>query len=196
MKPLHIAFAAALGAGCSLLSPPQPEPAKEVMGKLPDAIPHERRLAATLTVLPPNASPAYDTARMAYTKRPYQISYFRDHEWAEPPTQMIQKLMVRTLERTGAFRSVLTPPDITPGGYALRTEMVELVQDYTRSPPVLRLTLRIELLGPSGHSAASREIAVQETMREAKPYAGVVAANSALAKALQDLAYFVLEHAR
>ena len=166
------------------------------MSKLPDAIPHEHRRATTLAVLRPDASPAYDTTRMAYTERPYQIGYFRDHEWAEPPTAMIQKLMVRTLEQTGSFRSVLTPPDITIGGYALRTEIVELLQDYTRSPPALRLTLRAELLGPSGHSVASRDIAVQEPMREAKPYSGVIAANNALSKALHDLAYFVLEHVR
>jgi cholesterol transport system auxiliary component len=185
----------ALLAGCSLFSPPQREPAKGVMSKLPEAIPHAYRRASALVVLPPDAGPAYDTMRMAYRERPYQLGYFRDHEWAEPPARMIHKLLVQTLEQTGRFRSVLTPPDISPGAYTLRSELLELVQDYAKSPPVLRLALRVELLAPAGQSVASREIAVEERMREAKPYAGVVAANSALATALLDVAHFVLEHA-
>lgn len=196
MRPLRGVLAAALLAGCALLSPPQREPTKDVLSKLPDAILRERGHAGSLMVLRPEASPAYDTTRMAYTERPYQLGYFRDHEWAEPPAQMIQRLLTETLERTGLFRSVLTPPDLARAGYTLRSELLELVQDYTRSPPVARLALRVELLGPSGQSAAGRDIVLEERMRAATPYAGVVAANDALARALQDLAQFVLEHAR
>lgn len=196
MRPFRAPLAAALLAGCALLSPPQPEPTKDVLSKLPDVNPHEHGRDGSVVVLRPNASPAYDTTRMAYTERPYQLGYFRDHEWAEPPAQMIQKLMIETLERTSFFRSVLTPPDTARAGYTVRTELLELVQDYTRSPPVTRLALRIELLGPAGQSLAIRDMAVEERMRSATPYAGVVAANNVLAQALQELAQFVLEHAR
>jgi hypothetical protein len=48
----------------------------------------------------------------------------------------------------------------------------------------------------SGQSVASRGIAVEERMRAATPYAGVVAANNVLARTLQELAQFVLEHTR
>lgn len=189
-------FAVAALAGCALLSPPQPEPMKAVLSRLPDAIPHEHPRAITLAVLPPTASPAYETTHMAYSERRYQIGYFRDHEWAKLPAQMIYKLLVQTLERTGFFHAVLSPPEISPGGYTLRTQLLELIQDYTGSVPILRLTLRAELLGASGRSMASRDIDVQERIGGANPYAGVVAANAASAKALQDLAQFVLTHAR
>lgn len=39
-------------------------------------------------------------------------------------------------------------------------------------------------------------ITVQQPMREAAPYAGVIAANGALSKALRDVARFVLDSAR
>jgi cholesterol transport system auxiliary component len=178
-----------------LLSPPQREPAKELLSKLPNATHYAHSQAGSLTILRPEVSPAFDTARMAYTERPYQLGYFRDHEWAEPPAKMMQKLLVETLQQTGFFRSVLIPPAIAPAGYTLRTEIPELIQDYTRTPPLFRLTLRIELLGPSGHSLASREIMMEEPMQAATPYAGVIAANSALARALRDTAELVLAHA-
>ena len=196
MRPFRAPLAAVLIASCALLSPPQREPAKELLSKLPNAIPYAYSQAGSLTILRPEASPAYDTAPMAYTERPYQLGYFRDHEWAEPPAQMIQKLLVETLEQTGFFRSVLTPPAIAPAGYTLRTEILELTQDYTRVPPLFRLALRVELLGPSGHSSASREIVIEEPMQAATPYAGVIAANNALARALQDAAELVVAHAR
>src|SRR5689334_1676829 len=86
-----LAAALFLPAGCALLSPPRPEPAKAVLSELPDAVPHGRLHPASLLVLPTEATPAYDTVRMAYSEQPYQLAYFRDHEWAEPPPAMIQK---------------------------------------------------------------------------------------------------------
>ena len=114
MRTLYYAFVAAIVAGCSLLSPPQPEPLKAVLSKLPEVVPHDRSQAASLIVLPPTASPAYDTTRMAYSERPYQIGYFRDHEWAEPPAQMTYKLLIETFGQIGSFRSVLSPPRHQP----------------------------------------------------------------------------------
>ncbi|MBX5453622.1 MAG: ABC-type transport auxiliary lipoprotein family protein [Acidobacteriia bacterium] len=192
---LAVAAALLLG-GCTLLAPPRPEPAREVLDELPKQIPSERRHTAALFVLPPEAGPAYDTIRIAYRERPYQLGYFRDHEWAEPPAQMIKTLLIETLKRTGAFRSVLTEPDFASPTYTLRTEILELVQDYTRSPPVARLALRLELLAPTGRPLASREITREQPMQAATPYAGVAATNHALAGALAEAASFVLDHTR
>jgi len=163
---------------------------------MPDDVPHEPGRAATLLVLLPENSPAYDTARMAYSVKLYELAYFRDNEWAETPAQMIQPLLVQTLQRTGFFRAILTPPETARTSYVLRAKVLELVQDHTISPPVLRIALRLDLLGGSGRPIAGRDIAVQETMREATPYAGVIAANHALAKVLRMAAQFVLTSTR
>jgi ABC-type uncharacterized transport system auxiliary subunit len=185
-----------LAAGCALLSPPRPEPAKAVLSELPDAVPHGRLHLASLLVLPTEASPAFDTVRMAYSEQPYQLAYFRDHEWADPPPAMIQKAMVQTLRQTGAFRTVRISPEADRSDYTLRSELQSLVQDYTRTPPVLKLSMRIELAGPSGHVLASREFVEQEPMRERKSYAGVLAANTALARVLRAIAEMIVEQPR
>jgi len=183
-------------AGCSLLSSPKPEPATAILSKVPDAVPHEAGVAATLLIARPEASSAYNTTRMAYSEKPYQIAYYRDNQWAATPGDMIEPLLVRTLEQTGAFRAILTAPETSHTDYALRTEVTELLQDYTAGAPVLRLALHLQLLDGSGRAVADREISEQEPMRAANSSAGVNAANDALAKALGEAARFVMSAAR
>jgi cholesterol transport system auxiliary component len=189
------AIVAFLLSGCSLLSPPRPEPTKALLSKVPDEVPHARRHTASLLILTPEASPAYDTTRMAYTLKPYELAYFRDNEWAETPAQMLEPLLAQTIQRTGFFQAILRSPEVGRASFALRCEIQKLVQDYTVSPPLLRLALHLQLLAGSGQPLGARDIDVQEAMQQATPYAGVVAANNAFARALQETAQFVLDSA-
>lgn len=192
----RLTLAVALLAGCSILSPPQSEPANAILSKVPDQVPFEPGQASTLLVQRPEISPAYDTPRMVYTVKPYQLAYYRDNQWAETPAQMIQPLLVRTLQQTGFFQAILNSPDSGQASYTLRTEVAELVQDYTRSPPSARLVLHLQLFDESGQVVAEREITERQTMQAATSHAGVDAANEALAQALRQAAEFVMSAAR
>jgi cholesterol transport system auxiliary component len=189
-------LAAAALAGCALLSPPDPGMTTATLEKLPSEVPRADPRPVTLLVFPPEAPRAYDTAQMAYTSRANQVSYFSRHEWSATPSQMLQPLLVRTLESTGHFKAVLTPPHTGRYTYALRSEIVELTQDYTSGAPALLLTLRLRLSDDTANRVlATREITLREPMRENTPSAGVIAANEATAKALEQAAKFVLEKA-
>src|SRR5690606_13007295 len=83
-------------SSCASLFPPAIETRKEVLSKLPLEIPQQPTGPATLLVFPPETRPLYDTTRMAYTTRPYEIAYFSQHEWGETPSQMLQPLLLRT----------------------------------------------------------------------------------------------------
>jgi cholesterol transport system auxiliary component len=180
--------------GCALLSPATPETIKAVLNKMPPELPQRASRAAVLVVFPPQTRPLYDTAQMAYTIRPYEVAYFAQHEWGETPGQMLQPLLVRTLQNTHYFSAVLSPPYAGHYSYALRTEIRELVADFSSEPAELQLSLRFQLSeGATGRIVATREISVREPMQDRTPYGGVVAANDATAKALLDLARFVLE---
>ena len=190
------AVAATWLVGCASLLPPKAEPMTAILNKLPDRVPTLAAHSATLLVRLPETSEAYDTTRMAYSVKSYQLAYFRDNQWAGTPAQMIQPLLVRTLQQTGFFRAILSPPESEPANYTLRTEILELTQDYSASPPVLRLRLRLQLFDASGRPISGHDIAEQETMREARPYAGVVAANDAVANALREATLFVTSSVR
>jgi cholesterol transport system auxiliary component len=192
----NISVLAVLLTGCSLLSAPSSEPATAILSKLPVSVPSETRHQSTLLVLQPEVNSAYNTTRMAYTVTPYQIGYFRDNQWAGTPGQMIQPLLVQTLQQTDFFKEVLGSPQSAHTSYTLHTEILELVQDYTVGPPVARLAIHLQLFDAAGQVVAGRDISEQETMREMTPYAGVTAANDALANALLEAARFITGAAR
>lgn len=195
-RVILVALGIASVAGCALLSPSHTEGTTAVLDKLPAEIPRREPGPVTLLVFPPEARPPYDTTQMAYSIRSYEVAYFRDHQWAATPSRMLQPLLVRTLESTGHFKAVVSPPSADRHSYSLRTEIVELVQDFAAEPAMLRLSLRLRLSDDAtGRLVATDEISVRELMRQRTAYAGVVAANDAIARALRELASFVLERA-
>lgn len=194
VRVIAASLAATLVSGCTLLSPANVEIKKEMLDKVPVELPQREAHAATLLVFPPETRPIYDTTQMAYTIRPYQVDYFGYHEWGATPSNMLQPLLVKTLENTHYFSAVLTPPYSGSYTYLLRTEILELNQDFTSEPAVLQLTLRFQLSdGAANRVIATGEISLHEPMQQKTPDAGVVAANNAVAKALQELARAVLE---
>lgn len=196
MRAALAALAVAAAAGCALLSPPADSDVTTAMlDKMPGEVPRGEPGAASVLVLPPETRPVYDTTQMAYTVRLHEVAYFAHHRWGETPSKMLQALLVKTLEATGHFDAVLTPPYAGRYRYALRTEILELTQDFTSEPPALRLALRLQLSGEAADAAiVTREISVNEPMRDKSPAAGVTAANNASAQALQEIAGFVLHN--
>lgn len=198
--PLHttgiLVLLAAL-TGCSVL-PPTSAPAKKlILDTLPAAVPQRTTSTSTLMLFMPQTRPLYDTMRMAYTVKPYQIDFYSQHEWGETPAQMLQPLLLKTMEGTHAFGAVLSPALHAPYSYALQTEISELVQDYTVEPAQLRLSLRLCLIdGATGRPIAMQQFVQREPLHSKGPEAGVAAANAAVARALREIAGFVLDHTR
>jgi cholesterol transport system auxiliary component len=193
--PAFIACMALL-SGCTLFSPVNVNTKKNVLDTIPHDLPTERTHPATLVVLAPETEPAYATTQMAYSTQAYQIGYFAQNEWAETPSQMIQPLIVETLRSTHYFSEVLSPPYFARYTFSLRTEILELKQNFTSEPAILQLTMRAVLSrGATNEVVASTELTVRQPMAGRNPYAGVVAANEAMPILLRELAKFVVEKA-
>ena len=191
-----VSFFLPMLSSCTLFSPVSVDTQKAVLSQIPTRLPHGNARSATLLILAPTSSAVYDTTQMAYAIQPYQVAYFSQNEWIETPSRMIHPLLVRTLEGTHSFSAVLTPPYMGRFTYALQTQILELKQDFTSQPPTLLLALRFQLTrGAANEVIASKEVTLRESMRERTPYAGAVAANDAMANALQQLAEFVLANA-
>ena len=183
-------------SGCTLFSPVKIDTTKNVLNNIPLDLPSEKTHSTTLLVLVPETTPIYTTTRMAYTTQAYQVAYFSRNEWAETPSQMIQPLIVKTLRNTHYFSEVLSPPHFGRHTFALRTEILELKQDFTSEPAMLQLAMRFDLSREATNQViATKELSVREPMMERNPYAGVVAANEAIAKVLRELARFIIEKA-
>jgi cholesterol transport system auxiliary component len=196
IKAILVALCVSISSSCGLLSPVKIETKKNVLNKIPIDLPKEKSRAASLSVLIPETKPIYDTTQMAYTIQPYQIAYFSQNEWGETPSQMIQPLIVQTIQNTNYFSAVLSQPHFGRHTYALRTEILELKQDFTSNPATLELAMRFQLSREATNQIiATKEFSVREPMLEKTPYAGVVAANDATARLLRELASFIVEKA-
>lgn len=192
-----LALVVALLPGCALLSPAQVDSKKYVLNTIPADLPRQPGQGATLLVLPPDTMPIYATTLMAYTPQAHEIAYFSQNEWAATPTQMLLPLIVETLRRTQYFRAVWPSPYVGPHSFVLRSELLELQQDFSTEPATLKLAIRVSLSrAASDQLIATQELRVQEPMPERAPYGGVVAANRAMERLLRQLAQFVPDNAR
>jgi len=180
-------------SGC--LSPVKTEPpASYVLNTVPRNVPLAHSNAGVLMVLPPDTRPIYNTTRMAYTNKPYQVQYFSENQWAETPSQMLQPLIIQTLINTRQFKSVVAPPYIGAYQYVLSTQIVRFDQDFMCKPHTFTLVVRANLNRMSTNQLiAAKEYVVRVPIRNQSPYSGVVAANAASRQFLQDIATFVVD---
>jgi cholesterol transport system auxiliary component len=122
--------------------------------------------------------------------RAYQIDYFARHQWVEPPARMLAPLLADALERGGRFR-VVGGGEASAAPLRLETEIIALQQEFDvgpGQPSQVRFTLRARLLGGGERRllAAAAFEAVEPSPSE-DPYGGVIAANRAVARVLDDL---------
>ena len=76
-----------------------------------------------LLISVPETIPVYNTTEMAYMIKPYQIAYFSLNQWAETPAEMLQPLLVQTLQNTHHFKAIVTPPYSGHFDYVLNTQI-------------------------------------------------------------------------
>jgi cholesterol transport system auxiliary component len=185
-------------SACSFFSPVKTHPVNHyLLSKTAEYIPIKRQRPIALLVSLPDISPVYNTTQMAYTIRPYEISYFAWNQWAEVPQEMFQPLLVKTLERTHHFKAIVTPPYAGGYDYVLDTEILELLQDYTHRIPLLVMTVRAQIINVSRNRViGTRSFTVVQPILRCSPYAGVFAANDASAHIQQRIAEFCLERIR
>ncbi|WP_022704057.1 ABC-type transport auxiliary lipoprotein family protein [Pseudorhodobacter ferrugineus] len=100
-----------------------------------------------LVVEIPTAPGALTNDRILIRPHPLQAAYLPDGKWAEDVPIMLQTLMVRSFEDTGAFRYVGRTPLGASGDFALLTELTdfqaEAAADGKSATIRLRLTARM-----------------------------------------------------
>jgi cholesterol transport system auxiliary component len=187
------------GCASSILPAPGTPPALFTLAGAGDASAPSTPAAAsapTLIVHVPRAAPGFDTAQIVYMRRPYEIEYFAHNQWVDTPARMLAPMMVRAIERSGAFHAVLVIPTSAAAQWRLETELVRLQQDFTTKPSHVRLTLRAALVDAATRKViASREFDARMDAPDDDPYGGVMAAQRVVSQVLAGLAAFCAESA-
>ena len=179
-------------AGCSALQPPQMEsPALYLLEARPAAPAKGPQRDLVLTVNPPSARPGFDTPQIAYVRQAHKLDYYVKNRWADTPSRMLAPLLAQALEQAGSFRAVVRTANPVPADLRLDTELIRLQHDFTAHPSRVELTLRAQLYDVKGRKVlAVREFNAAESATSEDAYGGVVAANRALERVLEQLIEF------
>lgn len=149
-----------------------------------------------LLVTPTSAESPYRSNRMAYTKQeqPYQVSYFGENFWAGAPAKLIAPNIATAMINTGHFKAVATPPYGGAADYRLDTDLLSLVQQFNGDSSQTTLSLHAVLVSAQSNLIlSSQDFTVTKPATANNPQAGVVAANQALADAMQQLQAWVVK---
>jgi cholesterol transport system auxiliary component len=141
-----------------------------------------------LLVSQPQAEPGFETQRMVYVKRPFELEYYAVNQWADTPVRMFAPLMIHALTRSEAWRAVITLPSSIHGDYRLDTHGFLLQQEFLQQPSRMRVMVRAQLVDMKESTILStRVFEAMENATSENPYGGVQAANRAVAGLLDQI---------
>ena len=196
-----VGLISALVAGCNAIVPKASDPpayyslnSERLENQSDAALPPT---GLTLIVNPPHAASGFDSQRILYVRSDHRLEYFAHSEWVDTPARMLAPLLVNALTRSGAYRAVVLTPSAAAGELRLDSEIVRLQHEFGGSTSRVCFTLRAYLVDNATRRVlAWREFDAIEPSPSEDPYGGVVAANRAVQKVLQQLAAFAAETAR
>jgi cholesterol transport system auxiliary component len=140
----------------------------------------------------PQADPGFDTPRMVYLTRPYEVRYYTANQWADTPPRMLVSLLTYSMEKSGFWQTVVSSPASIRGDYRLDTQGLILQQEFIQQPSQVRLALRVQLIEQREQKViGSKRIEIVEKAPSEDAYGGVVAANRAVTKLLDQVAVWV-----
>jgi cholesterol transport system auxiliary component len=149
----------------------------------------ERIGTTVLLITQPKAQAGFETERMAYLLRPYELNYFAFNQWSDSPARMLHRVMVENLDKTGLWRAVLQTPGTVPTEYRLDSDNLILEQQFFARPSRVRLALRAQIIDVKKQTIlATQYFEVFEVAASDDPYGGVLAANQAAEKLLIEIA--------
>ena len=156
------------------------------------AISEVRPKAGTLVVNVPVAQPGFDGPHMAYMQRPYEVSYYATHQWADSPARMVTPVLIQALEQTGYWRAIVPMPTSVRGDHRVEIDQLELVQTFLQKPSQVRLALRVQVIKlPEYLVLGTRLFEVAEVASSDDAYGGAVAANRAADKLVREVAVWL-----
>ena len=149
----------------------------------------KRTNPAVLLITQPKAQAGFDTARMAYLLRPYEMNYYAFNQWADTPARLLQRILVENLDKSGMWSAVLQTPGTVPVQYRLDLDNLVLEQQFFSQPSRVRLSVRAQIIDTKKPAIlATRSFEVLEAAPTEDAYGGVLAANQAAAKLLIEMA--------
>src|SRR6266852_6460038 len=98
----------------------------------------------TILMGPLNASHLYREDHIVYSSSSESMGFYEYQRWVEPPTEMIQQVLFRSLRASGRYSSVYALRSSIRGDYLLHGPLYDF-KEITGSPMSARVVLELEL---------------------------------------------------
>jgi ABC-type uncharacterized transport system auxiliary subunit len=98
----------------------------------------------TILMGPITSSHLYREDHLVYSSNGENMGIYEYHRWAEPPTEMIQDVLLRALRSSGRYRSIYAQRSSMRGDYLLRGHLYEF-KEVTAPSLSARFALELEL---------------------------------------------------
>ncbi len=143
----------------------------------------------SILVAKPLAAAGFDSNAQYYSSTPYELQMYRDSRWIESPADLLLPLLVRYLEGSGQFNSVLSE-SISPitGDLRLDTELLMMRQEFFTQPSQVHVSVRAQLLNMRQQTILGiQEFDVIVPASSDDAIGGVKAANQAVEQILTEM---------
>ena len=101
-------------------------------------------LPITLLVGPLKASHLYREDRLVYATDSEEMGTYQTHRWAQPPTEMLQELLWRSLRASGRYSAVNLLTSSSRGDFLLEGNLYDF-KEISGSTLAARVSLELEL---------------------------------------------------
>jgi ABC-type uncharacterized transport system auxiliary subunit len=153
------------------------------------------RLPVTILVGRLSAPRILRDDRVVYGMTDVEIGVDEYHRWAEPPTEMIEQLLVEYLRRSGRYKSVQRISSTARGDYLLRGHLTSLNERNDPSGIKARFNVQLELFDQKAGSVVWTDSYSHDEPVEKKSVSAVVEAlqknvNTGIAQLTGSLAQY------
>lgn len=197
MRLSAVFLALALLPGCSALS--ALSDATSVLDvyelRAPEAVPQGGQRPLDVIVELPTTTGALETDRIMIKPSELQAQYLPDARWGEEVPVMVQSLMLRTLQKTEAFRYTAREPLGLSGDIAVVSDIIDFqaVADPGGEGATVDLRLRVQLVQEDGvRILASRTLEGRARAASTETAAVIAAFDAASDALLTEFARWVL----
>ncbi len=192
MRFLKILLLMLLLSGCSFFAEVNTNVQEYRITKVPVTVMTKPQRRISLLVSQPQSVGVLNTSEMLYIKQPFSVAYFAKNKWADTPAEMLQPLLVETLQKTHYFHAVGISESLVRYNYILNTEILIFQQRFYLRYSTFQMRIRAEVVNvQTGKIVAAKQFAVEKGAPIYGPYGGVIAANCATSAILQQLASWV-----
>ena len=132
-------------------------------------------LPITLLLGPLQSSHLYREDHIVYSSAGENMGTYEYQRWAEPPTEMIEEVLFRTLRSSGRYREVYFLHSNLHGDYLLHGHLYDF-KELTGSPVSARVSLELELREVKSGNTVWSHLYSHDEPAKSKDIAAVVAA--------------------